>query len=50
MRAHVAERSEDVDVGDVDYDDVVEDVDDAIYADESELCFFSSTADFGGRL
>lgn len=50
MRAHVAERSEDVDVGDVDYDDVVEDVDDAMYADASELCFFSSTADVGGRL
>ena len=37
-------------VGDDDYNDVAEDVDDAIYADAGELCFFSSTTDVGGRL
>lgn len=49
-RAHVAERSEDVNAGDDDYDDVVEDLDGVMYADASELCYFSSTADVGGPL
>ena len=47
---HVVKRSEDVNAGDDDYDDVVEDVDDAMYADANELCSVSSTADIGGRL
>lgn len=50
MRVHAAERSEDVDVGADDYDDVVEDVDGAMYADASELCYFLSTTDVGGQL
>ena len=50
MRVRVAERSEDVGVGADDYDDVVEDVDGAMYADASELCYFSSTIDDGGQL
>lgn len=47
---HVAERSEDVDVGADDYDDVVGDIDGAMYADAYELCYFSSTTDVGGQL
>ena len=50
MRTHVAERSEDVNAGADDYDDVVEDVDGAIYDDARELCYFSSTTDVGGQL
>lgn len=50
VRVHAAERSEDVDVGADDYDDVVEDVDGAMYADASELCYFLSTTDVGGQL
>lgn len=50
MHVHVAKGRQDENVGDDDYDDVVEDVDDAIYADASELCFFLSTADVGGPL
>ena len=49
-RVHVAEHSEDVDVGEDDCDDVVKDVDGAMHADASELYFFLSTADVGDRL
>lgn len=47
---HVVERKEDDNVGDEDYDDVVEDVVGATYADAGALCFFLSTTDVGGRL
>lgn len=37
-------------VGDDDYNDVVEDVDGATYADAGDLWFNSITTDVGGRL